>query len=174
MPLLVLFAQRHTRNVLSVKFFVQGRREKSFIGTAFTRSVLLGGWNFYIICFITLTFVSHLTTPKILATNLRPVLMMTKKWRSTKTFAGIIHVCANAMVPEQHNLSGSLKCTNNEYLKFINTFKWICRFDFKTAWMCFTGSITLQWKLACNVINFVLSTVRGSKNWPNHQTTELI
>ena len=139
MPLLVLFAQRHTRNVLSVivcyntsfsSFFVQGRREENLVHTVFACSVLRGGWNFY---FIILTFVSHLTSPKTLTTLIcTPVLMMTKKCWTAKMFTEIIHVFPNATTPEQHNL------------KFTNTLQCvICHLDFRTSWMCFTESIAL-------------------------------
>ena len=91
---------------------------------------MLKVWNFY---FIMLTFVSHLTSPKMLATiNLRPVLMMTKKCWTAKMFTEIIHVFPNATTPEQHNL------------KFTNTLQCvICHLDFRTSWMCFTESIAL-------------------------------
>ena len=77
-PLLMLFAQRHTRNVVSVilcyntsfSSFMWTREERRELGAYC--SVLLKVWNVYLICFIILTFVSHLTSLKMLATiNLR-------------------------------------------------------------------------------------------------------
>ena len=47
--------------------------KENLVRNVFACSVLLKVWNFYIIYFIMLTFVSHLTSPKILATiNLHP------------------------------------------------------------------------------------------------------
>ena len=118
-------------NILSIivcyntSFMCKGGEKRTWYVLCFhAHAVLLGGWNFYIIWFITLTFASHLTSPKMLAAiNVRPVLMITKKQYTTKIFPGIIHFCPNATTPEQHNLkfTNTLLCILR-HLDFRNVF----------------------------------------------------